>query len=317
MAKTGETITTKKFRKRQNLRELTAKTPLKLTDIDHTQNLTALILHATISLLAEDTSIRSSTLIEIADDFLSGLSPQDREETQTEVYKFIRWLGSARKANEISPVDVASYGELVAPAATKPVKTFLKYIQKKGFTSMNLAPHFKARRVSSKRGAVRQRPQIQAMLTEQGLAKLKEELVNLKAQLPDVVEEMQRAALDKDFRENAPLHAARERKSHLERRIKELESTLESAKLMEESQFISRVRIGDTVVLRDLSSDREVSYVLVGPQEANPIKSKISTASPLGKVLLDKEKEQTVEVAAPAGTFYYRIEAVLGPNEQR
>jgi len=125
---------------------------------------------------------------------------------------------------------------------------------------------------------------------------------------------MQRAAADKDFRENAPLHAARNRKAQLEGRIKELESTLEIAKVMEERQATSRIKIGDSVVLCDLASGKELRYALVHPQEANATKGRLSIVSPLGKVLLDKEKGQTIEVAAPAGTFCYRVEDILSSN---
>ena len=85
---------------------------------------------------------------------------------------------------------------------------------------------------------------------------------------------------------------------------------------MGEGQNSSRAKFGDTVVLRDLSSGKEFRYTLVDPREANPANGKLSVASPLGKVLLDKEKGQTVEVVAPAGTFCYRIEDILRANGQ-
>jgi transcription elongation factor GreA len=121
---------------------------------------------------------------------------------------------------------------------------------------------------------------------------------------------MQKAAADKDFRENAPLAAAREQKAHLDGRIKEIEAILNQAKIIGEGQDISKAKFGDTVVLRDLSSGKEFSYTLVDPREANPVKGKLSAASPLGKAILDKETGQTVEVAAPAGTFCCRIESI-------
>jgi transcription elongation factor GreA len=145
---------------------------------------------------------------------------------------------------------------------------------------------------------------------------LERELGDLKNQRSQVIEEMQKAAADKDFRENAPLAAAREQKSHLDGRIKELESTLNQAKIMEEGRHTSRAKLGDTVVLCDLSSGKESSYTLVDPREANPATGKLSVASPLGKAILNKEKGQTVEVVAPAGTFRRRIENILAlPTE--
>jgi len=256
----------------------------------------------------ENTSNRNSTLAELAADFLLSLPPQGREKTQVEVYKFIRWLGLHRKVNELSPLDVASYAEQVTPAAAKPVKSFLAHIWKRGFTGINLATHLRAKKASSKVIAPRQSSQSQTTLTAQGYAKLKAELTNLKNQRSIVIEELRKAMADKDFRENAPLDAAREQKAHLEGKIEELESTLKLARIMGETQNTSRIKIGNTVVLRDLSSGKELSYTLVDPSEANPSQGKISVASPLGKVLLDKEKGQRVEVIAPGGVSKYYIE---------
>ena len=255
-------------------------------------------------------SDNNSTLAEVADEFLSSSPPQEREKIQAEVSKFVRWLGSSRQVKNISPVDVASYGELLTPSAAKPVKSFLTYIQKKGFIGINLAPHLRAKKASSKAAAFWQSLQVQTTLTAEGYAKLEAELANLKNQLPGVIEEIQKAAADKDFRENAPLAAARERKAHLEGRIQELETTLQSAKIMGERQSISKVQMGNAVVLCELSSGQKLSYVLVDSREANPSKGKLSITSPLGKALLDKERGKTVEVSAPGGVFSYRIEDI-------
>jgi len=256
------------------------------------------------------------TLAEVADTFLSRLPPEERGKIQAEIFKFVRWLGSSRQASDISPVDVASYGEQIVPSAAKPVKSFLAYIHKQGFNSISLAPHLKAKKTASKTVAIWQGNQAQVTLTAQGYAKLEKELANLKNQRSQVIEEMQTAAVDKDFRENAPLAAAREQKSHLEGRIKEIESTLNQAKIMGEDQDTTRAKFGDTVVLRDLSSGNEFSYTLVDPREANPAKGRLSVASPLGKAILDKEKGQTVEVAAPAGTFCCRIESIMALSKE-
>ncbi len=257
------------------------------------------------------------TLAEVADAFLSNLPPEERGKTQGEVSKFIRWLGSSRLVKDISPVDVASYGEQIIPSAAKPLRSFLSYAQKKGFSNINLTPHLRARKTSSKTAAIWQLGQAQATLTAQGYEKLEEELASLKVQRSQVIEDIQKAAADKDFRENAPLAAAREQKSHLDGRIKELEATLNQARIMVEDQDTARAKFGDTVVLRDLSSDKEFSYTLVDPREANPATGKLSVASPLGKAILDKEKGQIVEVAAPAGAFQCRIENIRAISTER
>ena len=260
---------------------------------------------------------RNPTLAEVADAFLSNLPPEERKKTQAEVSKFVRWLGSSRRLRDVSPVDVASYGEQIIPSAAKPLKSFLSYSQKKGFSSMNLAPHLKAKKTVVKTAAVWRSSPAQVTLTAQGYAKLEKELANLKIQRSQVIEDIQKAAADKDFRENAPLAAAREQKSHLDGRIKELEATLNQAKIMGEEQATTRAKFGDTVVLRDLSSDKVFNYTLVDPREANPVKGKLSVVSPLGKAILDKEKGQTIEVAAPAGIFRCLIENITATSIEK
>jgi len=254
------------------------------------------------------------TLAAAADAFLSGLSPEERAEAQPEISKFVRWLGPSREVTDISPVDVASYAELIAPSAVKPLRSFLTYIRKKGFSNMSLASHLRAKKTVARSAAVWHNEQVQATLTAQGYAKLEQELAGLKEQRSRVIEEMQIAAVDKDFRENAPLAAARERKAHLDGRIKEIEAVLNEARMVGEQAATSRARFGDTVVFRDVSSNREFRYTLVDPREANPSQGRLSVASPLGKAILHKEEGQIVEVAAPAGTMRCRIESIIRPD---
>jgi len=259
----------------------------------------------------ENSSQHSPTLAEIAAEFLLNISQkEDRERNQIEVYKFVRWLGLGRRPSELNPVDVASYGEQIIPLEVKPVKSFLTYLKKREFTTINLASHVRARKVSPKIVPLGQDSREEVILTGEGRVELEAELASLKDQRSDVIEEMQKAASDKDFQENAPLAAARERKSHLDGRIQELEATLKLAKIMSERQNTAKVKMGGTVILCELSSGKKLSYVLVDSREANPTKGKLSIASPLGKALLDKKSGQTVEVTAPAGVFSYRIEDI-------
>ena len=251
------------------------------------------------------------TLAEVAADFLVSLAQEDREKTQEEAYRFIRWLGLRRKARELTPSDVASYARQISPAEGRSVKSFLRYIYKSGITPANLAVHLRVKKTTRKTATpARQNAKASAALTTRGYARLEKELSNLKSQRSRVTQEMRKAAADKDFRENAPLKAAREHKSHLEGRIQELESTLSSATVINTNQDTSVVKIGDTVTFHDISSGSQLCYTLVDPREANPIKSRISIASPIGKALLDKEKGETIKVRAPAGVFSYRIEDI-------
>jgi transcription elongation factor GreA len=262
---------------------------------------------------------RTSTLAEAADAFLAHLPPEERGKTQADILKFVRWLGPSRQVSDISPVDVASYGEQITPSAAKLLRSFLTYIRKKSSSGIALAPHLRAKKTSSRKPAFfwQSSHQGHVTLTAQGYAKLEKQLADLKDQRSRVIEDIQTAAVDKDFRENAPLAAAREQKSHLEGRIKEIESTLNQAKIIGENKDTTRAKFGDTVLLHDLSSGKEFSYILVDPREANPTKGKLSVASPLGKAILGKQIGQTVEVVAPAGTFHCRIESIGLYQQQR
>lgn len=249
-----------------------------------------------------------STIAEVAAGYLISLPPQDREKAQREIYKFTRWLGLRRKVNELSPLDIGRYAEQITPSETKAVKSFLTYIGKKGFSKVNLAVHLRVKKTSHKAASPQGNLAAQTALTVKGYAKLEEELADLQSQRTDVTDEIRRAAADKDFRENAPLEAAREHKGHLEGRIQELESTLKSATIMDENQSTPKMKIGDTVVLHDFSSGKQLHYILVDPREANPTEGRISIASPIGKAVLGKERGETIKVIAPAGTFSYRID---------
>jgi transcription elongation factor GreA len=261
---------------------------------------------------------RTSTLAEAADAFLAHLPPEERGKIQGEILKFARWLGSSRQVQDISPVDVASYGEQITQSAVKPLRSFLTYIRKQSSSSVSLATHLRAKKASSRTVVFWQTGhQDQVTLTAQGYTKLEKELANLKNQRSQVIEEIQKAAADKDFRENAPLAAAREEKAHLEGRIKEIESALNRAKILGEDHDTTKTKLGDTVVLRDLSSGKELSYTLVDPREANPGRGRLSVASPMGKAVLDKQTGETIEVAAPAGTFSCRIESIAALAQQK
>jgi transcription elongation factor GreA len=108
--------------------------------------------------------------------------------------------------------------------------------------------------------------------------------------------------------ENAEYHAARERQSFIEGRIKELEDVTSRGEVIDASRITGKtVTFGVTVVIVDELTDVEYSYSIVGPYEAELEKRKISTASPIAKGLIGKQVGDSVEVQTPRGPHPYEI----------
>jgi transcription elongation factor GreA len=144
--------------------------------------------------------------------------------------------------------------------------------------------------------------------TAAGLAELKTELEELKTQkLPAAIDRVSRARDFGDLSENAEYHAAREELSFLEGRIDELEDLLKKAKVVK-TKKADKVNVGCKVTV-DLKGNEYV-YELVGEWEADPIKKKISSTSPLGQALMGKKKGDDVEFEAPAGKVIYKVKKI-------
>ena len=255
---------------------------------------------------------------EAAAKFLATLSAEKREVSQPEVYKFARWYGWERSFSRLAPPDVAGYAEQLSTTDTdytkklELVRAFLAYGKKVGWCQTNLATHLKTKKSKSKpktNGRHSQREVIS--LTRERYGEIETELANLKTRSRELITEIQRAAADKDFRENAPLAAAREERGHVEGRIKELEEALKSAEILEEKKEPAlKTGVGDTVILHDLSSGEELRYMIVDPREVDPSRGKISRASPMGKALLGRRNGDTVEITVRAGKLRYQIKQI-------
>ena len=260
----------------------------------------------------------SPGLGEAASRFLTQLPLEDRSNSQQEIYKFVRWYGWERTFNGLSAPEVANYAEHLSQSDTDyaskldVVRAFLAHARKEGWSKGNLAVHLKARKGKTKvRAASRQTRQEPVSLTQQGYDELQAELAVLREKRRQIIDDIRRAAADKDFRENAPLDAAREQRGHIEGRIMELEGILNAAVVIDEKrEATTRVDIGNTIVLQDLTSGEEVRYTLVSPREVDPTSGKISNASPIGKAAIGKSQGDTIEVTVPAGKLRYQVKEV-------
>lgn len=263
---------------------------------------------------------RNLSLGEAADRFLLTLPVDERGSSRQEVYKFVRWFGAEHALAGLTGAEVAHYAERLslsdADYARKldRIRAFLACARKEGWNKANLAAHLKGRkdktrRESSTRSAPAQADEV--LLTKQGYADLEAELETLRSKRPELIDEIRRAAADKDFKENVPLHAAREARGHLEGRILELEKMLNSAAIIGgQKKSPLRVSVGDSVVLNNLDSGEERRYMLVSPREVDPVRGRISSVSPIGRAVINREEGEVVEVTAPAGKMSYQIKQV-------
>ncbi|MEJ2182656.1 MAG: transcription elongation factor GreA [Nitrospirota bacterium] len=146
-------------------------------------------------------------------------------------------------------------------------------------------------------------------MTPEGHRKVKEELERLlKVERPRNVRDIAEARSHGDLSENAEYHAAKERQSFIEGRIQELQQKLARAQVIDPSQLNhDRVAFGATVTLLDLDTDDEVTYTLVGEEEADAKHGRISLSSPVGRSLLGRAVGDEVRIKAPARMLSYEV----------
>jgi len=265
-----------------------------------------------------DSVSQNLSLGEAASRFLVDLPSREREPSQQEIYRFVRWFAGERPLAGLTAAEIANYAERLSLSDTDYVKklelvrAFLAYAKKKGWSKTNLAIHLKSKKGKSRlRSSSRQGSSETIFLTRQGYAELEAELAALQSKRPEAIDEMRRAAADKDFRENAPLQAAREQRGQLEGRIMELEETLKSAVVIDEKEKTTiNIGIGDSIILYDLDSGEELRYTLVDSREVDPASGKISNASPIGQAVIGGSEGEIVEIAVPAGKLRYQIKQV-------
>ncbi len=144
---------------------------------------------------------------------------------------------------------------------------------------------------------------MRAPITMQGAQRLREELDHLKSvKRPEVITAIAEARAHGDLKENAEYHAAREQQGFIEGRIKQLESELSHAEVIDVSKLAvgSKVVFGATVTLADVETDEEKRYQLVGDLEADIKLGLIAISSPLARALIGKMEGDSVSIDAPA-----------------
>ena len=147
-------------------------------------------------------------------------------------------------------------------------------------------------------------------MTVRGHELLQEELKRLKSiERPNVVKAIAEARAHGDLRENAEYHAAKEQQGFIEARIKDIEGKLSHKQVIDVAAVDARGKVvfGSTVVILDESTDKEITYTIVGEDEADIKQGMISFTSPIARALIGKDEGDAIEFQAPDGLKTYDI----------
>ncbi|MDT8878938.1 transcription elongation factor GreA [Halomonas saccharevitans] len=150
-------------------------------------------------------------------------------------------------------------------------------------------------------------------MTVAGEQRLRKELEELKGEArPRVIAAIAEAREHGDLKENAEYHAAREQQGFIEGRIQEIEGKLSNAQVIDVAKLpqTGKVIFGVTVGLINLDNDEEVTYRIVGEDEADIKARRISVTSPIARALIGKEEGEVVVVKTPGGEVEYEIASV-------
>jgi len=145
-------------------------------------------------------------------------------------------------------------------------------------------------------------------MTRAGHTALDQELKTLKTvERPAVIKAIAEAREHGDLSENAEYHAARERQSFVEGRIKEIEAILSRADVIDPTALSGAIKFGATVTLVDEDTDEERTYQIVGEAEADIERGLLNIRSPLARALIGKDEGDSVEVRTPGGEKSYEV----------
>ena len=150
------------------------------------------------------------------------------------------------------------------------------------------------------------------ILTESGLKKLEEKLDYLiSVRRNEISEQIAIARGFGDLSENAEYDEAKKEQAKVEEEITRLQATIRTATVVADDEITTeRVSIGTIVKVKDLDDNEIYEYAIVGANEADPMENKISNESPVGAGLLGAKRNQTVEIAIPAGILKYKIMSI-------
>ena len=253
----------------------------------------------------------SMSAIEAVSHFLASVDPDKARDERPEIDRFVASIGADLPMSELTGTHVADFAKAEGESGEtlEPVRAFLAYSARMAFTESNLVGYLHLGENAS--GFTLDSPDAYGV-TIDGLALLEQQVEELKARRPQIADSLRIAMADKDFRENAPLDAARDEQAHLEARIREIEDQLRRAVIIDEQSKGGLADVGSTVTIRNLESESEQTFQLVSPAEVDAASGKISTESPFGAAVINRGPGDEVTVETPAGLIRVRVLAVEG-----
>ena len=255
-------------------------------------------------------------------------SAKSVQQGHQELGRFVAWCGRERKVSDLAPSEVAEYAQQIGLGGSGsvhrlgPVKVFLAFWKDQGWIDNGLASHLRVPRTRRTASAGKTTGRSAngsnggSHLSQEGYDRMVGQLDDLKDQRALILEDIKRAMADKDFRENAPLDAAKDQQGIIELRIRELEASINNAQILPEgaSSKVARSAVGAKVTLKDTSSGKTVAYTLVDVREADVSAGKISTTSPVGQALLDRMVGEEVTINVPKGTLRYLVQRITAAS---
>lgn len=152
----------------------------------------------------------------------------------------------------------------------------------------------------------------EVLLTEEGLAKVKEELELFRTKKrQEVAQRLKEAIAQGDLSENAEYDAAKEEQAFVESRIVTLANMIRNAKIIDQDTTNKNfVSVGAKVTIQEVPDGEQETYTIVGSAESDPMSGKISNESPIGSELIGKREGEMIKVPAPSGTIEFKIVSI-------
>ena len=149
------------------------------------------------------------------------------------------------------------------------------------------------------------------VMSREGVKELEAELNDLQVnKRKEIAEKLKEARAQGDLSENAEYDAAKDEQRDIEARIEKIEEILKNVEVYDDAKKTDKVSMGSKVTILDVELNEELEYKIVGSQEANILKGKISNESPIGRALIGAKVGQIVSVETESGTFDYKVVSI-------